>query len=225
MAEAPILVSKGAEAEIYLAHLHGLKVVIKKRVDKPYRTQEFNRFFIVNRTRIEAKILSELHLAGLNVPALLFVDEEAGVLGMEYVEGERLSNIIDTLDHNAIVSVAREIGSFAGRMHKLCIYHGDYTLANVIASKRGLVVIDFGLAGYSTDIEEFAIDLHLMLRSVHAMRPDAASVFEKNMVEAYVQSYGVHGESIIRRMREIRARGRYVDRELRKSIMKERYVG
>lgn len=226
MAQTPMLISRGAEAEIYLVDVHGLKVVIKKRVEKPYRTPEFNKLFIVNRTRTEAKILSELYVAGLNVPAVLFVDEEAGILGIEYIEGERLSNFIDTLeDFNVLTTIAREIGEFAGKMHTLKIYHGDYTLANVVMSKRGLTVIDFGLAGYSTDIEEYAIDLHLMLRSVYATRPEIAEVFERHMVESYTKSYGGDGKEVIKRMREIRVRGRYVDRELRKSIMRERYIG
>lgn len=225
MAQTPILISRGAEAEIYLVDVHGLKVVVKKRVEKPYRTPEFNKLFIVNRTRTEAKILSELYAVGLNVPAVLFVDEEAGILGIEYIEGERLSNLIDTLDYSVLTTIARETGEFAGKMHTLKIYHGDYTLANVVMSKRGLTVIDFGLAGYSTDIEEYAIDLHLMLRSVYAMRPEIAEVFERHMVESYIQSYGGDGKEVIKRMREIRVRGRYVDRELRKSIMRERYIG
>lgn len=225
MACQPRLISRGAEAEIYLVDLNGLRIVIKKRVSKPYRSPEFNKIFITSRTRTEAKILAELYSAGLNVPAVIFVDEEAGVLAIEYVEGDRLSDIIDSLDSLTIVKIAEEIGGFAGRMHNLKIFHGDFTLANIIASKRGLVVIDFGLAGYSTDIEEYAIDLHLMLRSIHAMHPEVTELFEKHMIESYIEHYEGNGVDVVKRLREVRVRGRYVDRELRKSIMRERYVG
>lgn len=225
MAHAPKLISRGAEAEIYLAELFGTKVIIKRRVYKPYRSETFNRLFITSRTRTEAKILSELYIAGLSVPAVLFVDEEEGVLGIEYVEGERLSEVLNFLKERDLENIARELGSFAGRMHSLNIYHGDFTLANVIISGRGLYVIDFGLAGYSTDIEEYAIDLHLMLRSVHATRPEVLSIFEKHMLESYVEYYQKDGINVIKRLKEVRARGRYVDRELRKSVIRERYVG
>ena len=222
--QVAVLISRGAEAEIYLSELAGVKVVVKKRVAKPYRTPEFNRLFITTRTKIEAKILSELYDAGLSVPAPIIVDEEHGVIVLEYVEGERLSDIIDSLSSEEVVKAAEYLGDFAAKMHSLGIYHGDFTLANVILSKKGLVVIDFGLAGYSDDIEEYAIDLHLMLRSVHAMRPSVVDAFSKHMTDSYMRNYKGNGVEVLKRVAEIRTRGRYIDKELRKSIMRERYV-
>lgn len=218
-------VARGAEAEIYVLDLVNRKIVIKKRVSKPYRTPEFNRVFITSRTRTEAKILTELYSAGLSVPAVIFVDEEEGVLGLEYVEGVRLSDIIETLSIDDVKRVSSGIGYFAGKMHSRGIYHGDFTLANVILSGGKLVVIDFGLAGYSNDIEEYAIDLHLMLRSVHAIRPEVTHIFESEMVSAYLESYQGNGKEVIKRMREIRTRGRYVDKELRRAVIRGRYIG
>lgn len=225
MAYFPRLISRGAEAEIYLAEVFGNKVVIKRRVSKPYRTESFNRLFITSRTRTEARVITELYRAGLNVPAVIFVDEEEGVLGIEYIEGNRLSDVFSFLEEEELEKIAIELGGFAGRMHDLGIYHGDYTIANVIVSDRGLYVIDFGLAGYSTDIEEYAIDLHLMLRSVHAVRPEVLGIFEKHLLKSYLEHYRKDGSSVIKRLQEVRTRGRYVDRELRKSVKREKYVG
>jgi len=225
----PTLIARGAEAEIYLVDFLGMKVVVKKRVSKPFRNPVFNKVFIEHRTRTEAKVLSELYLAGVSVPSLLLVDEEAGVIVMEYIEGARLSDSLGLLRESAVEAIGEAIGKYAALMHNMGIYHGDFTLANVLlvrSSESGnrVVIIDFGLAGYSTDIEEYAIDLHLMSRSVEALYPELAEVFTRAVFRAYREHSKVGGDSVIRKVSEIRTRGRYVDRELRKAVLRERYV-
>ncbi|MEM2025058.1 MAG: Kae1-associated kinase Bud32 [Desulfurococcaceae archaeon] len=221
------LLARGAEAEVYTADILGLSVIVKKRVSKPYRSSQFDKAFIQSRTRIEARILSELRSSGLRVPAVLLVDDENGVIVMEYIKGERLSNVFDVMEKEQAVQVAKEAGLFAARMHSMNIYHGDFTLANILLSgeNRDLFVIDFGLSGYSTDIEEFAIDLHLLIRSAYVINPNTASFFADQLLEEYARNYRVGGSNVIKRVMEIRARGRYVDRELRKTAMRERYIG
>lgn len=218
-------ISRGAEAEIYLVDFFGLRSILKKRVHKAYRNQVFDELFIRNRTRIEAKVLSELYINEINVPAVYFVDDEHGVIIMEYIEGFNLSRTLGSLEQSTILDIAREIGSFAGRMHSLGIYHGDFTLANILFTNNKVVVIDFGLSGYSTDIEEYAIDLHLMRKSIHVVNPDLVGVFMDKLLDAYRKSFLGNPDDVVKRMREISARGRYIDRELRKSVMRERYIG
>ena len=218
------LLSKGAEAEIYLVDFFGLKAVAKKRISKTYRNPQFDQLFIRYRTKIEGKVLSELYMAGLRVPAVYLVDDEHGLILMEYIEGDRLSNIIDKLDTSKILEVAREIGRFAAKIHNLKIYHGDYTLANIILSAKDIVVIDFGLSGFSDDIEEYAIDLHLAIRSINAAIPHMSSEFVEKMLNEYRISFNGDADEVIHRMREISVRGRYVDKELRKTIAREKYV-
>jgi len=218
-------IARGAEAEIYIADFLGMRVVVKKRVGKPYRNPVFNKVFIESRTRTEAKVLSELYLAGLPVPSVILVDEEGGVIVMEYVEGSRLSDILGSLPEETVISISESIGKYAALMHNMEIYHGDFTLANILFTRSSsIVIIDFGLAGYSTDIEEYAIDLHLMSRSVEAMYPDLSEIFTKTMFEGYKEHSKIGGESVIRKVSEIRARGRYVDREVRKAVLRERYI-
>ncbi len=219
------LIARGAEAEIYLGEFFGVRVVIKKRVGKPFRNPVFNRVFIESRTRTEAKILSELYLAGVPVPPVLLVDEEAGVIVMEYIEGSRLSDILGSLSASVVEEIAGGIGKYAALMHNMGIYHGDFTLANVLLRESGkTVIIDFGLSGYSNDVEEYAIDLHLMSRSVEALFPELAEAFTRTMFRAYREHSTVGGDAVIRKVSEIRARGRYVDREIRKAILREKYV-
>lgn len=223
----PLLLDRGAEAEIYLADILGLNVVIKRRVSKPYRSPQFDRAFIQSRTKIEARILSDLRSSGLKVPAILLVDDESGVIVMEYIKGERLSSIFDKLPDTYVSLVAREAGRFAAKMHSMNIYHGDFTLANILLNRESndVFVIDFGLAGYSTDIEEYAIDLHLMIRSANVINPSVAGSFSRQLLDEYARNYTGRGEEVIRRVMEIRTRGRYVDRELRKTTLRERYIG
>jgi TP53 regulating kinase-like protein len=221
----PTLIGRGAEAEIYSGDFLGLKVVVKKRVSKPFRDPIYNRVFIESRTRTEAKILSELYLAGLPVPPVFLVDEEAGVIVMGYVEGSRLSDVLGELAESSIKKIGWSIGKYAALMHNKGVYHGDYTLANIIlTSSEDLVIIDFGLAGYSNDIEEYAIDLHLMNRSAEAMYPELAGVFTRSVFEGYLEYSEVGGDSVIKKVREIRARGRYIEREVRKAVLREKYV-
>jgi TP53 regulating kinase-like protein len=219
-----VMLSRGAEAEIYLVDFFGVKAVLKKRVSKKYRAPLFDELFIKTRTRTEARVLSELYLSGLKVPGVLFVDEDKGVLILEYIEGERATEVFEKSEFEKLISISREIGRFASVMHSLRIYHGDFTLANIIIADDNVYVIDFGLAGYSDDIEEYAIDLHLMARSIHASKPEYAEKLVNAMLKEYKLHYKGDAEEVISRTKEIRVRGRYVDRELRKAIMRERYI-
>jgi len=90
-----VMLSRGAEAEIYLVDFFGVKAVLKKRVSKKYRAPLFDELFIKTRTRTEARVLSELYLSGLKVPGVLFVDEDKGVLILEYIEGERATEVFE----------------------------------------------------------------------------------------------------------------------------------
>jgi TP53 regulating kinase-like protein len=219
------LISRGAEAEVYLINFFGVKAVLKKRVSKKYRNSLFDQLFIRNRTLIEAKVLAELYESGLRVPAVLFVDEESGVLIIEYIDGIRVSDLFEELSQEKKLEIARLAGEFAGKMHSKGIFHGDYTLANILLSPSGVYFIDFGLSGYSTDIEEYAIDLHLMARSIQALAPKYKDSLVGAMIEEYTKYYVGDAREVILRMKEISVRGRYVDRELRKSLARERYIG
>lgn len=216
--------SWGAEATIYLGEFLGRRVVVKKRRSKPYRHPLYDSLFIQSRTRTEAKILVELYTAGINVPAPIIVDIENGVLVMEYVEGERMSEALGAMSIEAVVDAARDVGRQTALMHNMGVYHGDLTLANMIRSRRGVYIIDFGLAGYSTDIEEYAIDIHLLRKSVSTLHPPLLQPFMDAFMEAYKGYYKGNYEELLQRLREVSIRGRYVDRELRRMVMRERYL-
>ncbi|MCY0868576.1 MAG: Kae1-associated kinase Bud32 [Desulfurococcus sp.] len=216
--------SWGAESIVFISNLLGRRVVVKKRVSKPYRHPLYDELFIKSRTRIEAKILAELYEAGLRVPAPVLVDVEGGVIVMEYIEGARTSEILGQASIEIVRRIAWDTGEQSAIMHNMGVYHGDLTLANLIYTSSGVYMIDFGLAGYSLDVEEYAIDIHLLRRSIASLYPSLLNDFMEAYLEAYRRRYKGDYEELERRLREIGVRGRYFDKSLRRSLKRERYI-
>jgi Kae1-associated kinase Bud32 len=100
----------------------------------------------------------------------------------------------------------KEIGSMLAHMHNADIAHGDFTPANIMVFDNKPYIIDFGLAEISRSIEEKAIDLLLMKRSLEAKQ-------YKILEESYLKN-AKKGEEIIERLKEIEKRGRYQNRSL-----------
>ncbi len=218
--------ARGAESIIYTGYFLGKKIIVKHRISKPYRNKLFDKLFRYHRTRIEAKILSQLYINGVNVPAPLLVDLDKYVIVMEYIEGDRFSKLVNVLSRETILKHARVLGKQVGIMHSLDIYHGDLTLANILIDKEDkLYLIDFGLAGYSRDIEEYAIDLHLLRRNLTALAPELVHEFLEEFLKGYSSTFRKNYSAVIERMEEIRLRGRYVEERLKKRLSEEKYVG
>lgn len=222
---AKVFYDRGAEAIIQLVELNGLKLVLKKRIEKPYRHPLFNEQFIKQRTKTEASILAELVRNGIRAPAPILVDIDNGVIVMEYVDGVKIADVVNSLSPEEARRIAAELGCQVGRMHGLEIFHGDLTLSNIIYAKGGdIYIIDFGLAGYSKELEEYAIDLHLLERSLRILAPKLADDFFANFVESYGKCFPGDHRAVLDKMREIRLRGRYVSKELRRIFERESYI-
>lgn len=216
---------RGAEAIIQLVDFNGLKLVLKKRLEKPYRHPLFNEQFIRQRTRTEASILADLIRNGIKAPAPILVDVDNGIIVMEYIEGVKIADIISSLGPDEARRISADLGCQVGKMHGLEIFHGDLTLSNIMYARNGdIYIIDFGLAGYSKEFEEYAIDLHLLERSLRILAPGLAGDFFSHFIEGYGMCFpGDHG-AVLDKMREIRLRGRYVSKELRRIFERESYV-
>lgn len=217
---------RGAEAIVTPVKIANWVLVAKQRVSKTYREEVFNRVFISQRTRIEAKVLSDLVSRDLNVPAPVLIDDHNGLLVMEYVSGVKLSHIINGLDTLTLKKVAERLGCQVARIHSAGIYHGDLTLANIIYSPTtsDITLIDFGLSGYSTEEEEYAIDIHLLDKSLRALAPQLAEEFFTTFLESYKACYKGNVEEVLRKLKEIRLRGRYISKELRRMVRKDSYA-
>ncbi len=218
-------ITQGAEARLYKTVFLGFKAIVKYRVSKPYRHPDFDRLFRIRRTITEAKIMAHLRMLGLNVPSIFYVDPDHGLIVMEYIDGVRLSDCLGVLNRDEIVSYGLSLGRQTSIMHENTIYHGDLTIANTLISNGKLYMIDFGLSGYSRDLEEYAIDVHLLSRSLEALYPEKHDLFMDGFWRGYREIAGEEFTARLRdKVRDIRLRGRYVEERLRRRISRERYM-
>lgn len=209
------LLKKGAESEVYEGYFLGVHVVFKKRTHKAYRDSLLDEKIVTERTLMEAKLMYSALKAQINVPAILYVNPKEGLLIIEYIEGNMLREIYDSRP-NLIKDLSFEAGKMAGRLHKNGITHGDLTPNNLIYNEEeGLFLIDFGLAKRTDDIEDFATDVHVFLRSLESAHHKIKDVAFKYFIEGYEEEFKKVDE-VLKGVHEIRMRGRYVE-ERRKS--------
>lgn len=184
---------RGAEAILIPTKIFGHRIFIKKRITKSYREQELDAALRATRTRIEARILLAAKKA-TNVPRVFHVGGDE--LWIERIEGELMMNTKVKDDEYV------RIGQTLAKIHIAGIVHGDFTPANIMFSKnreRKIWVIDFGLASFSRDTEEQAIDLLLMENAIGKKFALFLEGYKENRQWA----------AVLNRMQEIKRRGRY----------------
>ncbi|MFA5077162.1 MAG: KEOPS complex kinase/ATPase Bud32 [Candidatus Micrarchaeia archaeon] len=181
---------RGAEAIVKNGRMLAREIVVKERIPKPYRIRELDQKLRKERTRQEAKLLHKAKLAGVECPVVLFVDEFA--IGMTKLKGRRPKM-------NARGCI--QSGSILAKLHNFGIIHGDFTPANLLESKGKICVIDFGLGFSSSDIEDKAIDVLTMLKSINAEKG-------KHFLSGYKKTSKEY-EKIVERVEEIKKRARY----------------
>lgn len=199
------LISEGAEARIYATELLGKEVVVKRRLPKSYRVVQLDNELRKLRTRTESRALALASAAGVKTSVLLLVDEFD--IYMNRLHGTNLNKMLEQgIGANELGKILYDIGTYAGLMHSAGIAHGDYTPANIMMCDSTAYVIDFGLASTSSSIEEKALDLLLMKRSIQS---HAFSSFMEGYRKAYSESKKTEG-----RLNAIERRGRYQTRTL-----------
>ena len=204
----------GAEAIVSKLRWNGLDLISKHRVPKPYRIPELDRWIRDKRTIHEAKILVELKRAGVPAPAIILLDRSSSTIYMQYIKGIELKKALDELDPVRIEKIAGKLGEIVGKMHLRRIVHGDLTTSNVILDETGKIyLIDFGLSSMSDDVEELAVDIHLLDRSLESAHHKVRERFMKHFLLGYSKIVGRDRTlEILRKVKEIRMRGRYVQR-------------
>jgi len=194
-------ISEGAEADIYETTFFGIKCIIKHRRKKNYIPKELDVWLRVHRTKIESRLMFSASTKGVNTPKILFVDRDS--IYFEKIDGNTLSNMSDS---KISKKVLKYIGIELARLHNLNIVHGDYTKANIIINKCGFpVIIDFGLAEYTNSIEEKALDLILLKRSLEDMFPIALNAYINKCKDS---------KKIVSKLKSIEKRGRYQNRSV-----------
>ncbi|MFO1532768.1 MAG: KEOPS complex kinase/ATPase Bud32 [Thermoplasmatota archaeon] len=204
---APLAV--GAEAELRHANFLGRPVLEKRRLPKGYRHPSLDATLRAERTRDEANLLVAARRAGVAVPLVYDVDRGAASLLIEHIVGRTLrEELADRGDADGHMAA---LGRAVARLHDAGITHGDLTTGNVLvpAAASGvvsLVLIDFGLGAATAEAEPRGVDLHLLEEALEATEADAQAMFA-SFLSAY-RGHAAGGREAIRRLEEIRTRGR-----------------
>ncbi|KAG1858556.1 kinase-like domain-containing protein [Suillus subluteus] len=246
------LISQGAEAKVYKAYLrqfstsgHGVDhgaalevakpVLLKYRFHKHYRHPSLDTSLTRQRIAGEARALMRCMRSGVTVPGIRMVDVNEGVLGIEWIDGKSVRQLlpggaelediseleeVDEIYENgpadpiADYGVSRDalmdmIGVEIAKMHLADIIHGDLTTSNMMLRKQtsDLVLIDFGLAYHSTLVEDKAVDLYVLERAFASTHPDSEPLFA-GVLSAYEKRMCKHWPPIKKRLDDVRLRGR-----------------
>lgn len=206
MADLGPLLFRGAEADVRRCDYLGLASVSKQRAPKSYRHADLDDRIRRGRTKLEALILAEAAGAGVPVPRVLDVDSATCTLLLEHVDGPSLRAMLESRPPDALER-CRAFGRLIGRLHGAGLVHGDLTTSNVLVAPRGLVLVDFGLAQRSQELEDRGVDLHLVERTFESSHPDRPDLHQA-VVEGYRASFAAAG-AVLGRTEEIKGRGRY----------------
>ncbi len=203
------LITRGAEAEIYLSEWMNRKVIIKRRVRKRYRIKEIDEELRKPRTKKEATLIIEARRAGISVPIIYDVDLTEMKITMQYVDGEKLKDCLDGMDEKKQKDICKKIGKSIALLHKNGIAHGDITTSNLIVDGNKIYFIDFGLGEKSSEVEKQGVDLHLLRGAFKAAHKNE-KLFQW-VFDGYKKNFE-GADEIRRKVDEISGRGRYTVR-------------
>jgi N6-L-threonylcarbamoyladenine synthase/protein kinase Bud32 len=189
---------RGAEAVVSFRN----GIAIKRRVSKRYRVPALDRRLIAERTRAEARIIHAARRAGVPTPVMSDITNDTIV--MEHVQGTLLTD-------NLNVTNVRGAGQMVGCLHKAGLMHGDLTTSNIIVRDNDgrCVLIDFGLAQVTSEIEQRGVDIHVLFQTIESTAPDRADQLKSAFSQGYRETFPGASE-VIDREHEIELRGRYL---------------
>jgi len=199
---------RGAEAEIQLSTHMGFKVVKKQRVKKSYRIKNIDDRLISFRTKEEAKLMTEARQHGVPIPIIYDVDLKNGAITMEYLEGNRVKDILNDLSQEERTKLCNKIGQNIARLHNNDIIHGDITTSNMILFNDRVHFIDFGLGEKSCEIETKGVDLHVLMEAIESTHSKYSDCF-KSVLDGYKKELTDDAKPVINKIEEIVKRGRY----------------
>ena len=206
------IIKCGAEAILYLDEFEGQRVLVKDRIPKKYRIKQIDEKIRKARTKKEVKLLTESRKCGVMTPKILHVDEVANKIIMEFVDGERIKELLNSVDKKTIEKVCLIIGENIGKLHANGIIHGDLTTSNMILSNGQIYFIDFGLGDFSKRIEDKGVDLNLLQEAIKSTHYKILDLCWQNIVKGYKKEYK-DADIVLRKVDEIEKRARYMDRK------------
>ena len=174
----------------------------KYRIPKLYRVPSLDKRLIAERTRAEARLIAAARKGGVLTPVIS--DITADTIEMEEIKGKLLA---ENLNEKTVYTS----GQVIGRLHTAGIIHGDLTTSNIILrEKDGMcVLIDFGLAQVSSEIEQWGVDVHVLFQTIESTAPERADILKTAFKAGYTETFA-EAEKVIAREHEIELRGRYL---------------
>ncbi|PTB64215.1 kinase-like protein [Trichoderma citrinoviride] len=225
----PTLITQGAEGRLYKTTylLPHIPCALKYRPPKPWRHPVLDQRLTKHRILSEARILSKCRRDGLRVPDVYALDEAAGWLMLEWVQGtpvrvninQRLGSRTEGIeDDEELKDLMRRIGAAVGKMHSIGVIHGDLTTSNMMLKPPAqqtddatglegeIVIIDLGLASGGVHDEDRAVDLYVLERAFGSTHPRAECIFGE-VLDAYKKSFKQAGVAL-KKLEDVRMRGR-----------------
>jgi TP53 regulating kinase-like protein len=208
----PVLMMKGAEANLYLADWHGRKVVLKRRLPKEYRPSALDEQIRAYRTIHEPQLMHEAKKAGVPTPIIFLVDRRDTTIIMQYIEGKQVKQVLNEVSKRERQKLCFIIGESIGKLHEYGIVHGDLTTSNLIQHPEGKIFfVDFGLGDKTKELEARGVDLHLMKRALQSTHYKFAEECFESAIEGYSTVLkSKTSENVLDKIKEIERRGRYV---------------
>ncbi len=200
------LVKHGAEAKLYKDTYLGETVMVKERQPKPYRERVLDEKILKERIRTEAALLVRAKKAGVRTPLIKKIDLNKKTIISEFVEGKTLKEELLEIPSNSL-ELCKKSGEMIGKLHTAKIIHGDLTTSNIIHSKGGLVLLDFGLGTISDKLEDYAVDLLVFKKTFMATHYKIKGGFEA-VSRAYEKAFP-RGKEVLKHLLEVEARARY----------------
>jgi Kae1-associated kinase Bud32 len=196
------IIQRGAEAILYMRDGE----LVKERVSKGYRIPELDVKIRRQRTRGEAKLMERARANGIPVPRTRTEDDFK--LVMEFVEGPKLKDSLNSMDAGKRKRVCIMVGEIIAKLHSNGIIHGDLTTSNMILSGDQVVLIDFGLGKFSSSAEDMAVDLFLLYEALKSTHFAVLDECWKSVMDAYSKSRD-GANDVQGRMEKIKKRRRY----------------
>ncbi len=189
-------VLRGAEATVTIESAQ----VQKQRNPRTYRHPTLDTRLRAERTRAEARLTNAARRAGVTTPLLYDIDLHESTLVFQRVGDCELRESV-TESH------IRELARSLATLHEAGFVHGDPTTRNVRIQRDAteLFLIDFGLGYYTTSLEDYAMDLHILGGSLGGTEDNAEA-----LMQAAKETYREYGDdAVLSRLEEIEGRGRY----------------
>ena len=178
-------------------------LVYKQRIEKRYRVPSLDERLRRERTKSEAKLISEARRHGVPTPIVFDVNDYT--LVMERIPGTLARDLITE-------QISESIGEHVGILHSSSIIHGDLTTSNIIVEQSSgrVYLIDFGLAFVDASTEARGVDVHVFFQSLKGTH----GAYER-LQAAFINGYSrtaPQAAQVLNRVAEIERRGRYMER-------------